>query len=141
MASMEDWLNNQLITFYDPVPEDHILFIDDIRAVPKKHALDAAMDKIALAVAALHRAGPRPTRLSEAFWVFAVGSWSRQYYDAQVRAATAHLPKRVSVDKDVVFAEDRVVEAIALLRREGDVRDARDLADAMASYRKESKAW
>ncbi|KAK5122074.1 hypothetical protein LTR85_004320 [Meristemomyces frigidus] len=141
MLSLDDWTNEQLTTFYDPVPDNHTFFIDDIRTPIKRYALDFAMDKVALAVAALHRAGPSPARLSEAFWVFAAGSWSRDRYDTQVHAADGQLPKRRSVNHDVAFAEDKVVEAIALLRKEGDVRDARDLGDALEGYRKESAAW
>lgn len=137
---MEHWLESQRDP-YDPAAGTHVVYADNVKTPLDRHAIDIALDKLALAVAALYRAGPSPARLSEAFWIFAAGSWSRRHFDTQVRAASTHLPKRTSVDHDVAFAEDMVVEALALLRKQGDIRDAWDLEAALASYREERGLW
>ena len=98
--------------------------------------LDEALSKVTLAVASLHRAGPTHARKSEALWVFAAGSWNRSTYDGKVAHAAKKLPNKTSARHDVVFAEDLLVEAIALLRRWGDGRDARDLSEAFEKFLK-----
>ena len=115
---------------------------DKISTTPiNRHALDAAMDKVALAVAALQRAGPRYCQSSEAFWFFAAGCWSDKFYHEQVKAAGDRLPIRVSVHDDVRYAKKRVGEAVALLKKDGDVRDAEDLDDALGEFVKGGDGW
>ena len=96
--------------------------------------LDEALDKLALVVAALRRAGPHYARRSEAFRIFAAGSWHRHVYMWKVEEAAKLLPMRLSVQHDVVFADNTIEEVIALLRKEGLEDDARDLAESRAVY-------
>ena len=96
--------------------------------------LDQALAKLASAVASLHRAGSFHKHRSEAFWIFAAGSWSRSKYEEAVAEATKILPGSRSADSDVAFAERRIAEAIAILRKD-DGRDADDLVDALWAYR------
>lgn len=131
MDSMNTWLDDQID---DPEPDESFSLRDNPSPL-NRHALGEALNKLTIAVAALQRAGAYYGRKSEAFWLFAAGSWHRQVYDGQVCEAGKKLPKRTSVEHDVAFAEDKVVEAIALLRREGDVRDAGDLTEALEVYR------
>ncbi|KAK5137327.1 hypothetical protein LTR08_000297 [Meristemomyces frigidus] len=142
MTSTEFWLDAHSTTAYEPAQDDYLAFNDEGLATSiNRYALDTAMEKVALAVAALQRAGPRFTQLSETFWFFAAGCWSSECYNERIGAAGDKLPARVSVHDDVGYAEGRVGEAIALLRREGDVRDATDLTDAFKKYCVEKGDW
>lgn len=136
MALLDTWLDERVIAIYDPVPDHSPLLGPDTPHSANKHALDEALDKLALAVAVLQRAGPYYVRKSEPFWCFAAGSWSRYIYDKMVADARDKLPKRVSVAGDVKYARAVVVEAIARLRRDGDARDARDLSEALEEFMK-----
>ena len=113
---------------------------DEAPKQPSKHTLDSALDKVALGVAALHRAGPYYTLQSESFWYFAAGTWDRAVYDNEVGNAAKVLPERKSVAEDVMYAEARLNEAVDILQRDGDLRDAGDLLDAIEEY-KEGERW
>ena len=99
-----------------------------------RSALDIALSKLVLPVAALRRAGPFYVQQSEAFWVFAAGSWSRSIYDQKVREAVTRSPERRSVSDDATLAEVLVNEIIVFLRQSGDARDARDLEEVTELY-------
>ena len=99
-----------------------------------RSALDQALGKLALAIASLHHAGSFHKQRSEAFWIFAAGSWTRSKYDTAVAEAGRTLSTSRSADEDVVSAEQRIAEAIAILRKD-DGRDAEDLVDALWAYR------
>lgn len=131
---MANWLDDQLRTIYDPVPEDPS--IDDEPSTPLRHPIDEAMNKLVHAVAAFHRAGPHYSRKSEAFRIFAAGTWDQRLYDQRILEAGQRLPKRRNVHQDILFAEAEVEEAVRLLKRSGLEEDARDLSWALKQYRK-----
>lgn len=96
--------------------------------------LEKALRTLALALAALHRAGPSYTRKSQPFWFFVAGSWPNEEYQFRILEQMKQLPKRISVLHDVLFAEETVMKAILLLRKYGDDRDAEDLAEALGAF-------
>jgi len=140
MLNLDDWVGTQLHTIYEAV-QDSSLTSDDEPTSPNKHPLDQALDKTVLAVAAYRRAGQHFAQKSEAFWVFVTGSWDRQRFDRAVDEAAKTLPKRVSVQRDLFFAEGRIEEAIMVLRRGGDKRDAEVLAEALEVYHRNGEWW
>ncbi|TKA76449.1 hypothetical protein B0A55_06097 [Friedmanniomyces simplex] len=135
MSSISDWIHDQKHTLYEPPPAYEPLVDYDLPTQPSKHALDAALSHLALAIAALYRAGPYYKRQSEHLWFFAAGSWSRDVYVREVEKAGKLLPKRESVAQDVMFAEMKAREAVNVLWREGDGRDARDLMEAIGEFK------
>ncbi|KAK0318377.1 hypothetical protein LTR91_002199 [Friedmanniomyces endolithicus] len=135
--SISDWVCDQKHTLHEtpPPPYESPLDYDLAPTQPSKHALDAALSHLALAIAALYRAGPFYKRQSENLWFFAAGSWSREEYGRQVEKAGRGLPKKESVVRDVGFAEGKLREAVDVLWREGDARDARDLVEAVGGFK------
>ncbi|RMX76925.1 hypothetical protein D0869_10279 [Hortaea werneckii] len=94
MPPLADWLDNHSHshTISDPLPDTF---------TPKKdpptsftHPIDEALNKIAVAVAALRRAGPHYARQSSAFLFFARGSWTLARYFLEIRNAGPRLPKQ-----------------------------------------------
>ena len=73
---------------------------------------------------------------SETLWHFVAGSLSRREYDSRVTKALAKLSKRVSVEKDVAYAEQMMLEALVVLRKEGDGRDVGDLMECLHEFEK-----
>ncbi|EMC98200.1 hypothetical protein BAUCODRAFT_146762 [Baudoinia panamericana UAMH 10762] len=139
MDATSDRFTEQLHTLYDPVPRhshgsSNLLEEPSLRSGAANAALDTAPSLVALAIAALHRAGPHYARRTDAFWCFCAGSWSGYRYDEAVKAASTLLSKQLSVANDVLFAADRLLEAISLLKREGDTRDAEDLMNALELF-------
>lgn len=134
MLSIANWLDEQLYTIYEQVPEDNCQ--DDEPSAPVEHPIDEAMNKLALAVAAFQRAGQHFSRKSEAFRIFAAGSWNQHLYNERIHEASRKLPKQTSVQADVSLGEGKVEEAIRLLGQEGFEDDARDLKWALKQYRK-----
>ncbi|KAK3697837.1 hypothetical protein LTR37_017228 [Vermiconidia calcicola] len=131
MDAMHDWLE-----------EDHLTIVPRIATSSSSSAstplttLNLALSKLPLAIAALRRAGPSYARRSEALWIFAAGSWPRYLYERKIEEASEKLPRCVSVYHDVTFAEKMVADAIAVLRRSDDGRDARDLEEAFELYQR-----
>ena len=104
-------------------------------------ALDAALTHIVHAAAAFNRAGPHYATSTESLWFFAAGSWTPWQYQYRVNQASKELPKRVCVNSGVAFAREQLEMAEALLRKDGDVRDARDLEECVGLMRLGQGAW
>ncbi|KAK4554377.1 hypothetical protein LTR86_008585 [Recurvomyces mirabilis] len=133
IADISAWLDSQATILHEPLPDPAKFDFEDLEAPPQAstHTLTIVIEKLIIAIAALHRAGPWYTSKSDALWHFAAGSLSRAEYDSKVSRALAKLPKRISVERDVAFAQGRTLEALMILRREGDVRDVRDLMECL----------
>lgn len=99
-------------------------------------ALEDSLTKIVLAVAHFRRAGPLYRHRSEAFWIFAAGSWGREEFERRVAAAGRKLTKQKEkggVGEDLAMGRELVKEAIGVLRR-AEVRDVLDLEEARAGF-------
>lgn len=137
MPTLNDWLDDQ-----EELPYTTNAIRDTTRSLSATPhlILDKSLATLTLAAAALCRAGPRYVRRSEHFWFFAAGSWSRPTFELKVEEAKTRLPKLLGVPQHEKFAEDRVREAIKVLRRSGDERDARDLKEAFKAYQRDGGA-
>lgn len=133
MSPLADELDDYPPTIYDPFPD--IIFPPEEPHVHSHNPIDAVLNQIALAVAALHRAGPHYKQKSSAFLFFARGSWTRARYLQEVRQAGLRLPKQVCAEQDVVFAEGMIGEALVVLKREGLHGDVADLEWAVRQFR------
>lgn len=102
------------------------------------NALQTALHKVLAAVARYHRAGPSFKKKSEAFWIFAAGSWNRHKFDEEVKDATKKLPKAKSVDEDLRAGKRMVFEAIEVLRK-AELMDVRDLEEAWRVFEKSGR--
>lgn len=131
MSLLDTMLEDQPLCLRErPHPSD----IDQSPSITSKQTLESALSLVVVAVAALYRAGPSFKRRSEALWVWAAGSWDRECYDRRVVEAGKALTKMASVEQDREFAESKVMEAVELLRKEADWRDAMDLKGAFRAY-------
>ncbi|RMY52364.1 hypothetical protein D0863_14284 [Hortaea werneckii] len=133
MLPQRPCLDDQPLTVYDTLPDT--LSPEKDPPPSPKHPIDEALQKVAVAVAAFRRAGPHYARPSSAFLFFARGSWTRARYVLEVRNAGSRLPKQVSAEQDVMFAERMVGEALVVLRREGLQDDVGDLEWAVRQFR------
>lgn len=137
-------------TIFEPVQSTNATLSSSSDVPESKHyAIYDALDKVALAVAALHRAGPHYKRASEIFWFFCAGSWSRARFDEQVKKSRKYLlgkpteraRGKKSVGMDVAFAEEKLHEAVAVLKRDGLHGDVQDLLWAIEAYQSGGNWW
>lgn len=100
-------------------------------------ALEDCLSKLVLAVAHFRRAGPLYRHRSEAFWIFAAGSWGREEFERRVAAAGRKLAKQEGggrgVEEDLRMGREFVKEAVGVLRR-AEVRDVVDLLEARGAF-------
>jgi len=138
MADLSTWLDTQSTTLHEPLPDPAAFDFDDLNKPPQTsiHTLTTAIEKLIVATAALHRAGPWYVSKSEAIWHFIAGSLPRAEHDSKVSKALAKLPKRVSMERDVAYAEEMMLEAVVTLKRDGDARDAGDLMECLRDFGK-----
>jgi len=142
-------LDERIATNIEPIPSTYAILPDRSNvSESQRHAMDDALDKVAVAVATLHRAGPHYKQMSEIFWFFCAGSWCRTRFDEQVMKSKKNLPgsstevgsgKR-GVSMDVAFAEEKMHEALAVLQRDGLQGDVQDLLWAIEVYQS-GKLW
>lgn len=131
MSVIDAWLDDQHILFNSTATTTTTSFNTAI------NALDSALNNIATAVAALRRAGRSYALRSEDLWTFAAGTWSRSTHEHRVTEAARRLPEGNSVHADVALAVNKVKDAVAMLRRYGDVRDARELEELFEMFMEE----
>lgn len=126
---LDDWLNDQT----DKTTLPHLP--STTGKLSPSTALNNTLQKIITAVARYHRAGPTFKKKSEAFWIFAAGSWTRKQYDEEVRQAMEKLPKAKYVDEDLLAARRLVLEGIEVLKK-AEMLDAKDLEEAWRVFEK-----
>ena len=64
-------------------------------------------------------------------WFFTAGSWSRSKFDQQVRKAAEGLRRGGTALEDYCRAVKSLREAVMVLKRWGDLRDAGDLVEVV----------